>query len=474
MRTIPTDEQTNTPGSGSAEAPTPAEQKRVATTRRQVWMFAAVLALLSAASLILLLTMTGGEEVDVTEADVTVLSQTDVTDALRREAPGPGSLEFEMLYTPRWYYTWSGRGAPVTDGSPTLAFLMFEVTHDVDLPSAAPIVTIAGSSGIYQATAQNLVTDSPHHRVTQVFFAAESADGEAVVSEDEPLVVSARWQDGYETSLVWKPPMPFGLAALNAETDTATPFTFTSPALSLGAIAAIFGGMLAALSPCLLLLAAYYTSVLSGAAAVGSDRAVMDRSTAERKLLTTGLFFVTGFTAVYTAGGVIAGYIGDSIGRFDNLGSYARPASIVAGIAVILMGVRMASQARVPVACKIPVFNRPTKSGWMGSAVMGSTFAVGCLSCFSATVLTALLLYAGATGSPLAGGLVMLMFSAGVGVMFLVAAVLVARAAPLSAWLAKAQPVIGAVSAVVMIGLGLLMVTYKFHLVTGKLFELWS
>ncbi|NND84987.1 MAG: hypothetical protein HKN46_07535, partial [Acidimicrobiia bacterium] len=82
--------------------------------------------------------------------------------------------------------------------------------------------------------------------------------------------------------------------------------------------------------------------------------------------------------------------------------------------------------------------------------------------------------YAGATGSPLAGGLVMLMFSAGVGVMFLVASVLVARAAPLATWLTKAQPVIGVVSAVIMIALGALMVTYRFHIFTGWLFELWS
>ncbi len=473
MRTINT-EETNTAPPEPTDATEAMARRRVANTRRQVWMFSAILALLSAASLILLLTITGGEEIDVVEADVTVLSQTDVTDALRREAAGPAELELEMLYTPRWYFSWSGRSEPVTDGVPTLAFFMFEITHDVDLPEAAPTVTITSSSGTYDVASAEIVTDSPHHRVSQLFFDAETADGAPIVAEDEALVVNAVWPDGHEASVNWQPPMPFGLAALNADTDTSTAFTFQSPALSLGAIAAIFGGMLAALSPCLLLLAAYYTSVLSGAAAVGSDRTLMDRSTAERKLLTTGLFFVTGFTAVYTAGGVVAGYVGDSIGRIDNIGSYARPASIFAGIAVILMGVRMASQAKVPVACKIPVFNRPTQSGWVGSAVMGSTFAVGCLSCFSATVLTALLLYAGATGSPLAGGLVMLMFSAGVGVMFLVAAVLVARAAPLSTWLAKAQPAIGAVSALFMIGMGILMVTYKFHLVTGKLFELWS
>ncbi len=442
---------------------------RVGNTRRQVWIFAVVLALLSAASLILLLTITGGEEVDLDETDVTVLSQRDVTDALLREGAGPGELELEMLYTPRWYFAWSARPEPETDGTPTMAFLMFETTHTYDLPSSIPVVTISSASGTYDATATGKVTDSPHHRVTQVFFSADGADGSPIVEDDETLIVTATWPDGHVTTVKWEAPLPFGLAALNASNDASTAFTFRSPALSFGAIAAIFGGMLAALTPCLLLLAAYYTAVLSGTAAATANKA-----SAERQLLVTGLFFVGGFTAVYTAGGVVAGYIGASVGRFDSVGGYARPVSIVAGIAVIAMGIRMASQARVPMICKIPGFNRPSRSGWVGSAIMGTTFAVGCLSCFSATVLTALLLYAGATGSPLTGGLVMLMFSAGVGVMFLVAAVLVARAAPLSTWLAKAQPTIGVISAVFMIALGLLMVTYKFHLFTGYLFELLS
>ena len=314
------------------------------------------------------------------------------------------------------------------------------------------------------------MSDAPHHRVTQFFFPATATDGSFVVDENEPLRFRAIWPDGTVAEVDWDRPLPFGLGALAApEQDTSDTFTFRSPALSLGAIAVIFTGMLAALSPCLLLLAAYYTAVLSGTAAAAADQA-----SAERRLLLTGLFFVGGFTAVYTAGGVVAGFIGESVGRFDSIAGWSRPISIAAGVVVILMGIRMASQANVPVVCKLPGFNRPTQSGWFGSAVMGTTFAVGCLSCFSATVLTALLLYAGATGSPIAGGLVMLMFSAGVGVMFLVASVLVARAAPVATWLTKAQPVIGVVSAVIMIALGFLMVTYRFHLFTGWLFELWS
>jgi len=453
------------PSTPAPEAPAK-DPRSVRTTRKQVWIFAVILALLAGASLVVLLTLTGGQEVDSSEVDVTVLSQNEVTDALLRSGVGPENFDVELLYSPSWYYTWSGRPEPPTNGSPTFAFYVFETSHTVELPTEMPRLEIVSASGRVDQSDFIPVSDSPHHRVGQVLFPAQTVDGDPVLVDDETLVVEATWYDGTVTTLEWTQPIPFGIGVLNtAPTET----RFTMPALSLGAIAAIFGGALAALTPCMLLLAAFYTAVLSGTASATAGKGV-----AERRLLITGLFFVGGFTAIYTAGGVIAGYIGESIGRFDDIGSYARPVSIIAGVAVILLGIRMASQAKVPMVCKLPGFNRPAQSGWFGSAMMGATFAVGCLSCFSATVLTALLLYAGATGSPLAGGLVMLMFSAGVGVMFLVAALLVAKAAPVSTWLTKAQPVIGAASAGVMIFLGVLMVTYKFHLVTGYLFELWS
>lgn len=445
------------------------EQVQRQRARRQVFTMAGVLALVTVAALILLLTITGGEELDSTEADSTVISQPEVTDALLRTADGEGSLELQLLYTPDWYFNWSGRAEPETDGAPTMAFFMFETTHIEDHPVALPDLSIVTRSGSYAPTEIRIISDSSHHRDSQVLFSAEDADGDLILDDGETLTIQGSWDNGTNATMEWSQPMPFGLGVLSPTDATRTTGNFSMPALSLGAIAAIFSGMLAALTPCLLLLTAYYTSVLSSTAAAGVGKAV-----AERRMLMTGLFFVGGFTAVYTAGGVIAGYVAASITRSETVGEWARPVSIVAGVAVVLMGVRMASQARVPMVCKLPVFNRPTQTGWVASAVMGSTFAVGCLSCFSATVLTALLLYAGASGSPIAGGLIMLMFSAGVGVIFLLAAVLMARAAPVAAWLTKAQPVIGAVSAVVMIALGALMITYKFHTVTGYLFRVWS
>ncbi|MGI9648972.1 MAG: cytochrome c biogenesis CcdA family protein [Acidimicrobiia bacterium] len=444
----------------SADPPLTAPARR---STRQVLLFAAVLLLLSAAALILLMTVTSGPSGG---DDVQTIGQTEVADILLRSETRD-DLDLELLYSPSWYFEWAARDEPATNGEPTLAFFMFETVHEGEL-EAPPAVALVTEAGFFPPSEILLVSDAPHHRVQQLLFLADS-DGQTVIEEGvEPLVVVTTDTTGYQMDFEWEQPMPNGLGVLNT---TSLSEGFRSSALSMGAIVAIFGGMLTALSPCLLLLAAYYTAVLSGTAAATS----MDRARAERQLLKTGLFFVGGFTAVYTAGGVVAGYVGENVQRFESVGDWARPVSIIAGIAVVILGVRMAATARVPIACKLPGFNRPMQQeGWMGSALMGSTFAVGCLSCFSATVLTALLIYAGAAGSPIAGGLVMFMFSAGVGVMFLVAAILVARAAPLATWLSKAQPVIGGVSAAVMIFFGVLMITYKFHEVTGYLFQLWS
>ena len=51
-----------------------------------------------------------------------------------------------------------------------------------------------------------------------------------------------------------------------------------------------------------------------------------------------------------------------------NMISFQKIIAIVI-IAVIAMGIRMAGQARVPLVCKIPGFNRPNRSGWIGSAI---------------------------------------------------------------------------------------------------------
>jgi cytochrome c-type biogenesis protein len=443
--------------------------KRAPSTDRRFGRMLIVLVLLFGGAFGLLLLTTIGDSPSTEGGDdVTILSQTEVVDTLLRSHETNAYL-IEVLYTPDWYYDWSGRAAPSVE-EPTLAYLVFETIHEGELTPQLPSLTLFSDFGPIQAAPADVVTTSSHHRVTQVLLPAQDAEGRDLLDgERGAMTIELRWQMDVN-ELSWDLPLPHGLGTIDIDTDTESGGgLFGSGRLSWPALAAIFAGMMTALSPCLLFLAVYYSAVLSGVT-VSDEKATAQ---AKRKLFATSASFVVGFTAIYTLGGIAAGYVGASLSRLDLVNVWSRPISIVAGLLVIYMGLRTAAQANVPMVCKVPALNRKAREG--GSAMlMGSTFAVGCLSCFSATVLSALLLYAGATGSPLTGGLIMMIFSLGVGVIFLLAAWLLAHAAPLMTWLEKARPWIGGVSAVVMIGFGLLMVTYKFHIWTGALFRFWS
>ena len=356
----------------------------------------------------------------------------------------------------------SCRSEPDIDGV-GVGFFVFETVHEGVLPSNLPSFAVASDGNALTPVRVASIDNSEHRRVTQLLYSAETEDGFRLVRDGDRLSVEI---DGVLAGeLVWDLDDSFGADLLGEGTSMG----IVSGKLTIPALLAIFGGMLAALSPCLLLLTMYYTAVLSGTTA-----GVPGGAKASNRVINTSLAFVLGFALIYTAGGVFAGWVGDSVRRLDTVGEWSKPVSMIAGAVVVLLGIRMAAQTRVPLVCKMPGFNRPTKSGFFGSLAMGGTFAVGCLSCFSATVLSALLLYAGATGSAVTGGLIMLTFSAATGLIFILAAYLAARAVPVVGIVDKARPYIGGISAAVMIVLGLLMLTYNFHKFTGWIYQLWS
>jgi len=426
---------------------------------RRTGLIAIVLLVVAGVALGILLTGTSPE---TDRPDATVLSQQEITDRLLRTVGE--DIEIEVLYTPTWYFEWSARDIPDTGDTAAIGFFVFETVHAGELPADLPTFTVTASGDTLEILRMAEIDNGEHHRVTQILFVAE--EGPRLLIEDGDQLEMAL-SGTTDARFRWDLDDSLGAGVLSA---SAAEIGITSGSLTVPALFAIFGGMLTALSPCLLLLATYYTAVLAGQASQEGG----STAKATRKMMTTALYFIAGFTVIYTMGGVFAGYVGSSVGKLENVSAWARPVSIVAGIAVVLLGIRVAAQANVPMVCKIPGFNKPDEKGVIGSAMMGSTFAVGCLSCFSATVLSALLLYAGATGSPLTGGLIMLTFSATVGFIFLIAAFLVTKAVPLVTWIEKARPYIGGLSALIMIFLGILMVTYNFHKVTGWIFELWS
>lgn len=433
-------------------------------------ILAVVLALMILSGLILFLLNANVPQTPAADpAQTSTLTTTEVGGILLRSGVGPGNTPLDILYAPTWYFDWNNRALPEIT-TPVLAFFVMETIHDGELPGPVPVAELRVNNVRYPALESRVVSDAPHHRVSQVLFNAVDSSGLPLITEESEyfeLVVPIEGIISEGNTFRWAMPLPYGLGMLNSDQ---LPIPYRA-ALTWPVFLAIMSGVLSALSPCLLQLAVYYAAVLAGAGAAAGTAAVQ---VARTSLMRTSVFFVGGFTLVYTIGGFIAGYIGQSLEQLSGLESWYRPVSFVAGVIIIALAFRVAIQSRVPLVCRLPM-RVNSGNGWFSSALMGFSFAIGCLSCFSATVLSALLLYAGATGSPITGALLLLMFSSGIGLIFLLAAWVMGEAAPqMTQFLQRAQPALGAVSAVVMILFGLLMITYEFHAVSGFFYQIFT
>ncbi len=403
------------------------------------------------------------------DPSITALTPEQVRQILVRNGAGADNVAIDALYAPPWYFKWNNRQAPTTD-KPILVFFLFETIHEGVLPTDPPPAILKIDGQQFNSLNATVLSTAEHHRVTQVLFPALDDNGSPLLTQSArniTLLLPINGAVSEDGTFSWDLPLPYGAGAIGGSE------VIGHQSMSLAAFFAILGGILAALSPCLMQLTVYYTAALTGSSVEGTTSPT-SLTGVRSSMMKTALFFIVGFTIVYTVGGAVAGYIGESLQRLGSLDQWLRPVSIVSGILILILALRTAAQANVPLVCRLPLMRLKAgqKTGFVGSILMGLSFAIGCLSCFSATVLTTLLLYAGATGSPLTGALLMLVFSLGIGLVFLLAALLMAEALPFITFFQKAQRPIGLFSALVMSVFGVLMITDNFHLVSGWLAKL--
>ncbi|MBI3959752.1 MAG: sulfite exporter TauE/SafE family protein [Chloroflexi bacterium] len=434
----------------------------------------------------------------------------------------------DVLLSAPAYFTATGREVPAAAmEEPTFLFYVTEDSHEeLPIDPPAPMLVIDGAE-IAKPAHITVLADSYHHRTTLLLYSAVDGSGFPLVSAENRLLqlifpASGGWNQPSNV-LFWDLPVRYthdfssrqvalgmdSYVAPQAEVEGAVSAVVADPVVATGheghtvvpsavaptaqvidarsngigrasqpltwaAILAIMAGMLTALSPCLIQLVVYYTATLAGVSTEGHAPGSPEMVSAQRHIMRTGLFFAGGFTLVYTAGGAAAGYIGQSMDRVGVLTTWSRPLSIIAGGIIVIMAVRVAWNAKSPLICRLPMtslFGKEHKTGVVGSVVMGISFATGCMACFSATVLPALLLYAGATGSVLYGTTLLLVFSLGVTIPCLLLAVGVSRLQPFVSRLQRAGPYLGLASAAVMAAFGVIMLTDQFHLVSSIIFR---
>jgi len=176
--------------------------------------------------------------------------------------------------------------------------------------------------------------------------------------------------------------------------------------LSLTAIGLAFAaGLLSFVSPCVLPLLPVYLSFISG---VG----VEDLGREHRRLLWTSLLFVAGFTVVFMLMGAGAGGVGRLLIR------YRQELTIAAGAFIAVSGLVVAGAIKLPE----PVLKvAPKRAGAAGALFTGAALAIGWTPCVG-YVLGAILSMAASSQSAASGALLLLVYSAGLGVPFVLAA----------------------------------------------------
>lgn len=168
---------------------------------------------------------------------------------------------------------------------------------------------------------------------------------------------------------------------------------------------AFLAGLLSFLSPCVLPLLPAYLSYVSG---VGVDRLHARRG----RVAGLALLFVAGFTTVFVLLGAGAGGVGGL------LADYRRELTVLAGVFIAVSGLAVAGALRLPERA-VRVVPRPGGAG--GAFLTGAALAVGWTPCIG-YVLGAILSMAASRQDALEGSLLLLVYSAGMGVPFVAAA----------------------------------------------------
>ncbi len=166
-------------------------------------------------------------------------------------------------------------------------------------------------------------------------------------------------------------------------------------------------GIITFISPCLLPMLPVYLSYFAGGGV---------RST--KKTVTTALGFVLGFTVLFVAMGALAGTLGSFLTR------YQTAVNVVSGAVVILFGLSFLGVLNIGLFQGMRSGVDTKDMSFFSAVLFGIIFSVGWTPCVGAFLGSALML-ASQQGSTLVGMGMLLCYSLGLGVPFLMSAVLI-------------------------------------------------
>jgi cytochrome c-type biogenesis protein len=225
---------------------------------------------------------------------------------------------------------------------------------------------------------------------------------------------------------------------------------------ALGIFVAFVAGVLSFLSPCVLPLVPSYLGFLTG-------MTLPDVSVRRHRVLLHALLFVGGFSLVF----ILLGASATALGRALNY--YQVWLQRVGGVLIILFGLVCLGAFNFQLFARerrVQLDRKPV--GYLGSALVGMAFAAGWTPCIG-PVLGGILGLAATSGDVWRGVVLLAVYSAGLAVPFLIAAVAIESFLDWFQRFRRFLPWVMRVSGILLVFVGILLVTGEFTRLAGWL-----
>ena len=200
-------------------------------------------------------------------------------------------------------------------------------------------------------------------------------------------------------------------------------------------------GIITFISPCLLPMLPIYVSYFAGSEAQDTQ-----------KTLLHAFGFVLGFTLVFMALGALAGTLGSFLTAYQNV------VNLVCGLIVIFFGLHFLGVFQLNLFRGSRKAIRTRNLGFFSAMVLGFIFSLGWTPCVGAFLGSALML-ASQQGHMAEGVLMLLAYSMGLGIPFLLSAVLIDSLKSTFDWIKRHYGVINRICGGLLVLLGVLMAT---------------
>lgn len=202
-------------------------------------------------------------------------------------------------------------------------------------------------------------------------------------------------------------------------------------------------GIITFISPCLLPMIPIYIIYFAGGLEEGK----------KRRTLVNSLGFVLGFTVVFVILGAFAGIVGSVLIKYKFI------LNIITGGIVTVFGLNYIGIVTLKfLNTSRKISSNQASPGFFKAILFGIIFSIGWTPCVGAFLGSALML-ASQQGSVLEGVLLLVVYSAGLGIPFILSAILIDRLEGTFSFIKKYYHIVNLISGILLIVVGILMMT---------------